>query len=119
MDTFLKLGRYLLAIPTAIFGLLNLIYADEKIGTVPHWLPGGVIWVYLIGVCLIAISIAIAINQKAKLAAALLALLMIVFVLTVYLPKLLAGDDTASIGLLKDLMIAGGAMILADNTKAD
>jgi putative oxidoreductase len=114
MDTFLKLGRYLFAIPLAVFGFFNLSDASSSLATVPHWLPGGTLWIYLIGICLIAAAISIAIGKYARLSSTLVAVLMLVFVLTVYLPKVLDGDSTGMTGLLKDLAIAGGALIFAE-----
>jgi putative oxidoreductase len=113
MEMFINLGRYFLAIPLAVFGYYNLTDATSAVSRVPHWLPGGTFWVYLIGVCLIVAAISIAIGKYAKLASVLVALLMLVFVLTVYLPKVMDGDSNSMIGLLKDLAIAGGALVYA------
>jgi putative oxidoreductase len=119
MDMFIKLDRYLLALPIAIFGLMNFIDAPLALGNVPTWLPGGVIWVYLIGACLIAGAVSILIGKKSRLAATLIAVLMLVFVLTIYLPKVLNGDNTAMSGLLKDLIIAGGMLAYASTQPKD
>jgi putative oxidoreductase len=119
MDMFIKLGRYLLAIPLAIFGVLNLINAAHMVGMVPSWIPGGVIWVYLIGLFLIAGAVSILMGKKGRLAGTLIAILMIIFVLTIYLPKVMNGDDTSMSGLLKDLMIAGGALVFASTQPHD
>jgi putative oxidoreductase len=119
MDMIIKLGRYLLAIPMAIFGLFHLLKPDEVVGAVPTWLPGGVIWVYLIALCLIAAAVSIIMKKKGRLAGTLLAILMLVFVLVVYLPKLMAGDQTSMTGLLKDLAIAGGSLVFASTQPHD
>lgn len=84
-------------------------------GMVP--IPGGVIWVYLTGVALIAAAVAILIDKKAKLASFLLAVLLLVFVLTIHLKGAMGGDQMAMASLLKDLAIAGGALVFA-GTKA-
>ena len=109
----------MLAIPLAIFGYFNLSDATSALATVPHWLPGGELWVYLIGTCLIAAAISIIIGKFARLSSILVAALMLVFVLTVYLPKVMDGDTTSMIGLLKDLAIAGGALIFAETQPKD
>jgi putative oxidoreductase len=114
MEMFIKLGRYFLAIPLAVFGFFNLSDASSALATVPHWLPGGTFWVYFIGLCLIAAAISIATGKYARLTGILVAVLMLIFVLTVYLPKVLDGDSTGMTGLLKDLAIAGGALVFAD-----
>ncbi len=113
MEMFINLGRYFLALPLAVFGFYNLTDATSSVARVPHWLPGSTLWVYFIGVCLIAAAVSIVIGKYAKLASVLVAVLMLVFVLTVYLPKVMDGDSTSMTGLLKDLAIAGGALIYA------
>ena len=45
MDAFIKSGKYLLAIPMAIFGLFHFISGPAMAGMVPAAIPGGVLWV--------------------------------------------------------------------------
>ena len=78
-----KIGRFLLAIPMAIFGIFHFMGAEGMAKMVP--VPGGVIWVYVTGVALIAAAAAIIMQKKARLAAALLAILLLVFVLIIHL----------------------------------
>ncbi len=115
-----KIGRYLLALPMAVFGLLHFMGAEQMAGMVP--VPGGVIWVYVTGIALVAAGVAIILQKKARLAAALLAILVLIFVLTIHLPAVLAGGDggqMAMAGLLKDLAIAGGALVYAGTQPAE
>ena len=109
-----KLGRFLLALPMAMFGVIHFMAADNMAGMVP--LPGGAIWVYITGVALIVAAVSIIIQKKARLAATLLAILLLIFVFTIHLPGVLAGGDggqMSMMSLLKDLAIAGGALIFA------
>ncbi len=109
-----KIGRYLLAVPMAIMGIFHFLGADKMAGMVP--VPGGAIWVYLTGAALIAAGVAIIIQKKARLAAALLGILLLVFVFAIHLPAVMAGGDggqMAMVGLLKDLAMAGGAFVYA------
>ncbi len=109
-----KLGRFLLAAPMAIFGILHFMAADAMGGMVP--LPGGVIWVYITGVALIAAAVSIIIQKKARLAATLLAILLLIFVFAIHLPGAMKGGDSGQMSmmsLLKDLAIAGGALVYA------
>ncbi len=115
-----QIGRFLLALPMIVFGLLHFMGADKMAGMVP--VPGGVIWVYVSGIALVAAGVAIILQKKARLAAALLAILVLIFVLTIHLPAVLAGGDggqMAMAGLLKDLAIAGGALIYAGTQPAE
>ena len=108
-------ARYVFAIPFGIFGLFHFLNASQMAGMVP--IPGGVIWVYLTGVALLAACISIIIQKYTRWACLLLALLLIIFVLTIHLPGVLdaATRDASMPSLLKDTALAGGALILANN----
>lgn len=109
-----KAGRFLFAIPFAIFGLLHFMAGDEMAPMVP--LPGGAIWVYLTGVAHLAAAVSIIINKKARLAATLLAILLLIFVFSIHLPSVMEGGEAGQasmMNMLKDIALAGGALIYA------
>ena len=85
---------------------------------VPEVIPGGVLWVYLTGIALIAAAVAILLDKMAKLASVLLAALLLVFVLVIHLKGAMAGDQSATASLLKDIAIAGGALVFAGTRKS-
>lgn len=107
-------ARYVFAIPFGIFGLLHFMNASAMAGMVP--LPGGVFWVYLTGLALLAACISIIIQKYTRWACLLLALMLIIFVLTLHLPGVFneATMQASMPSLLKDTALAGGALILAD-----
>lgn len=85
---------------------------------VPPGLPGGIIWVKLVGAAFILAAISFILNKMVKLSAYLLALLLIIFVLAVHLPIYLqAGQvetsQTALINILKDSALAAFALHIA------
>ena len=110
-------ARYLYAIPFGIFGVMHFINGSAMAGYVPSFIPGGVFWVYLVGVALIAACVSIIIGKYTKMACLLLALLLIIFVLTMHVPGVLneATMQASMPNLLKDAALAGGALILANN----
>lgn len=108
-----RVGRLLFALPFGIFGILHFMMAENMSGMVPDFMPGGVLWVYLTGVALLAASVSFVIQMQVRLAGLLLALMLIIFVLSVHLPAVMSGSETAMPNLLKDLSLAGGALILA------
>ena len=113
-------ARYLYAIPFRIFGVMHFINGSQMAGYVPSFIPGGVFWVYLVGVALIAACVSIIIEKYTKLACLLLALLLIIFVLSMHLPGIIGAADDAAMAaamssLLKDSALAGGALLLANN----
>ncbi len=118
MKNLNTIGRYLFTVPFAIFGLMHLAKASDMAGMVPTFIPGGVFWVYVIGIALLLASASFILQKKVYLAGLLTAALMFVFVLTIYLPAVIGGDVIAMSGLLKDLGLAGGAVMLANEYKA-
>lgn len=111
MDALPRIGRYLFAIPMAVFGVMHFMNAQMMAGMVP--IPGGVIWVYLTGAALLAAAAAILVGKQAVLASRLLALFLLLTALTVHLPVVMGGDQAAMSQVLKDLALAGGALILS------
>lgn len=106
-----NVGKYLFAIPFLIFGILHLVNAQSMAGFVPGFIPGGVFWVYLTGIAFIAASVSLFVNKQVKLAMQLLALLLIIFVLTIHIPAVMESMNNMS-NLLKDVALAGGALLL-------
>lgn len=113
-----QIGKYLFAIPMLIFGLFHFMAGDKMSGAVPQYIPGGVIWVYFTGLALVAAAVSIFIGKMTRLACLLLALMLIIFIVTIHLPGVSNAADEMSkqmaiVGLLKDVAMAGGALILA------
>lgn len=111
MDALPKIGRFLYAIPMAGFGVLHFMMGDAMAGMVP--IPGGVVWVYVTGVALLAAAVSIVAGKHAVLATRLLGLMLLIFAGSIHLVALLGGDQAAMSNLLKDTALAGGAFILS------
>lgn len=107
---FRTIGRYLFALTFLVFGVLHFMNAEAMAGMVP--IPGGVIWIYITGVAHILAAVSIIIEKYTRLACLLLALMLLIFILSIHLPALLGGDMNAMSQLLKDMGLAGGALIL-------
>ncbi len=114
MDVLTKtIGRFVFALPFLVFGLMHFMKAEGMTGMVPGFIPGGVFWVYLTGIALIAASVSMMIQKMDKLAGLLLGIMLLIFVLTIHLPLVIDGDQTAMSNLLKDMALAGGAWLYA------
>lgn len=113
MNSLTNTGRILFALPFAVFGLMHFMAAGDMAGLVPSWVPGGVFWVYLTGLALIAATIAIIAKKHISLAALLLGILMFVFVLTIHLPGVMGGNQMSMSGLLKDFALGGAAFMIS------
>jgi len=123
MNAFLSLGRWFFAMPFAIFGLLHFMNAEGMAEhVVPKYMPAPNIWVYLGGAGLIAASISILISKYDKLATTLLAIYLLLMVGMVHLGAAMSGGDGAQGAmsmLLKDLALAGAAMMYAKHLARD
>ena len=109
--------------PFAIFGLLHFMNAEGMAEhVVPKYMPAPNIWVYLGGAGLIAASISILISKYDKLATTLLAIYLLLMVGMVHLGAAMSGGDGAQGAmsmLLKDLALAGAAMMYAKHLARD
>ncbi|MEI9910199.1 MAG: DoxX family protein [Bacteroidota bacterium] len=113
-----RVAIYLLSVVMIVFGYYHIQHPRNMLVFVPDNLPGGITWVYVVGIAFILAAIAFIFNKFVKLAAYLLALMLFLFVLTVHLPNYnQAGDvemkQTALISLLKDLALAAFALHIA------
>lgn len=113
MNNLPAIGKFMYAIPMAVFGLFHFMNAGSMGGMVPSFIPGGVFWVYLTGAALLAAAVAIIIGKKAKLATQLLGLMLLLFALLIHLVSVMNGNDMSMPSLLKDVALAGGAWYMS------
>lgn len=116
MDKLPTIGRTVYAIPMAVFGLVHFMNASAMAGMVP--IPGGVFWVWFTGVAFLAAAVAIISGRYAALAAGLLGVMLLIFVLSVHLPGVLGAESEQAMQasmthMLKDTALAGGAWAIA------
>ena len=89
---------------------------------VPSYMPVKIVWVFLSGAGLIAAAVSMYIGKYDKLATTLLAIFLLLLVLMVHLPGAMAGGEgaqNATSMLLKDLGLAGAAMLYATHVAKD
>lgn len=98
-------------IPFAIFGFLHFGPLEFSLPYVPTWLPFPAFWVYFTGACLMGFAISAMVGKLDKLASLLLCILLLVFVLTIHIPKAMGGDFVSVIGSIRDLCMAGASVL--------
>jgi len=116
--TITKIGTIFYALVIAFFGINHFIVGTGMQKMVPTFLPGGIVWVYITGACLLAASIAFLIDKQVRLAGFLLCLFLLLIVLTVHLPAVLEAPDAAArrfpmTNLIKDTGLAAAALLVA------
>jgi uncharacterized membrane protein YphA (DoxX/SURF4 family) len=115
LDKLLLLGPLFYAAPLAAFGTEHFTRADEIASIVPDWIPWHHFWAYLVGACFIAAAFALVTRIQARLAASLLALTFLLFVLLMDVPGWAQepGNRFALALALRELSFSGGALALA------
>lgn len=112
-----RVGRILFALPFIVIGAGHFANAADMASLVPSYLPGPVFWIYLTGAAQIAAGISVVIRRYDRLASILLAGLLLVYVVTVHVPGLSSPDQARRLisfaNLLKDLGLAGGALVIS------
>ena len=115
LDKLIVLGPVFLAASLTLFGAEHLAHSQAIMQTVPAWMPDRLLWVYFVGVALVAAAVSIVLRKYVRWSAALLGVMFFLFVLMVHLPRVTANpkDRFAWAVVLRDLSFAGGAWALA------
>jgi putative oxidoreductase len=117
-----RIAIYLLAVVMIVFGIYHFRHPKELLIYIPAFVPGGIIWVYFVGGAFILAALAFLTNRLVGLAGYLLAVLLLIFILTVHLPNYLHSGDhdmrqIALVNLLKDTALAAFALYIASNAR--
>ena len=114
-DKVMPLGRLFYAIPLAVFGTEHFTATTAVAAGVPKWMPFPLFWVYLVGAAFICAGLSIVSLVQARLAATLVAITFLIFVLTIDIPGVLSHPDNRFFWALafRQLAFSGGALALA------
>jgi len=115
MNKLSTLGRFLYAMPFAVFGINHFLMMDYYMGLLTSFVPHTAFVLLLVGILLIAASISIMTGKLIRLSTILLAILLFVFILTIHIPHLVHGIDKTEtiINMLKDTSLMGGSLMIA------
>jgi uncharacterized membrane protein YphA (DoxX/SURF4 family) len=114
VDKITKVGRYFLAIPMIVFGIQHFLYAQFVVQLVPAWIPAPMFWTYFAGIGLFSAGVGIVVNVLAKLAAALLGLMISIWVMILHIPRIFQfPGDNEFINVFNALFMLSGAYILS------
>jgi uncharacterized membrane protein len=87
---FVSFGNLALAVTVAVFGVEHFVYAQFVKDLVPNWIPAHLFWTYFCGAALVAAGAGMILRIRARLAAALLGLMIFTWFLVLHIPRALA-----------------------------
>ena len=101
--------------PWRFFSSEHFTFTANVASLVPRWIPAPTFWAYLTGVAFFAAAVSIAALVQARLAAALVGMTMLIFVLVMDLPAVVASPGNRFFWALalRRLAFSGGAFALA------
>lgn len=118
-DNTLLLGRFIFGFSIIAFGVLHFVYPGYAPGIQPMFesisfpIPGHLLWVLFTAIVFLISGICIMIGEEIKPAATWLGITILVFDLLVWVPQFAARPADLTGNWLKDIGLAGGALILA------
>ena len=87
LEKLIPVGPVFFCITMVLYGICHFLYTKYISVLVPAWFPGSrAFWTYFGGVALIGAGLAIAVGIKQKLAAALLSLMIFIWLLIIHIP---------------------------------
>lgn len=115
LEKFILLGPIFYAAPLAGFGTEHFTIAQTIASFIPSWIPWHLFLAYFVGACFIAGALSMVTGIRARLAAGLVALTFLIFVLSMDLPGWLQDvRNRFTLALaLRELSFAGGALAFA------
>ncbi|MEM7572862.1 MAG: DoxX family protein [Bacteroidota bacterium] len=116
---FTQFGKWLFILPFAVFGLLHFGPLEYTLPYVPEFLPLPSFWIYFSGLGLLAFCLSAMLGKLDRLAAYLLALMLLLFVAIIHIPGAIQGDFVQLIGIFRDTAMAGAALLYAEFVARD
>src|SRR5215471_10472888 len=86
VNKIMPFGRLFFAIPMAVFGSEHFTATANIATLVPRWIPAHTFWVYLVGFAFLCAALSITVLVQERLAAALVGMTMLIFVVTMDMP---------------------------------
>lgn len=114
-EKIIRFGPVFIAVPMAVFGTEHFTFYDSVTVLVPSWIPWHLFWVLFVGACLIGGAFSLVVKKYDGLAAALFAIMLLLFELLISGPRIAGtpGDRFAWAVALRDLAFSGGALAFA------
>jgi uncharacterized membrane protein len=116
LEKLIVFGPIFFSVPLAVFGAEHFSNSRSISQIIPPWMPARMFWTYFVGLALISAAVSIALRMiHARIAAMLVGIMFICFVLMIHIPNVVAHPNNRIVWAvaLRDLAFAGGAFALA------
>jgi uncharacterized membrane protein YphA (DoxX/SURF4 family) len=114
-------GAIIFALTILSFGIDHFLFAKEAAGYIPAWIPGHLFWMYFCGAALLASAIAIILKIKTGLFAALLGTMILLWFISLHVPKVIAAPPADRAGEITSAFLAlaysGIAFVIAGESR--
>jgi uncharacterized membrane protein len=113
--------RFFVGVPSLFYGVEHLLHPAHVPGIplqklTPEWIPGRILFSYVVGVILILAGVRLLVNRRTRVAATFLGLTILLTVLWVYLPMLLAAPtNVVALNYFFDTLLFCGTILLLAN----
>lgn len=108
-------ARILFGVPFLVLGSLHFAFADQMKMALPAFLPGGVLWMYVTGIGLVAAAISVFSQKFINYAMIGLSIFLMATIAIIHIPNLGNPDpimmQMAMSGMFKDIGLLGGALV--------
>jgi len=96
-------------------GIQHFVYVDFVMKLVPEWIPGSRYWVYFTGLALIAGGAGILVPRTSRLAATMLGIMILLWVVLLHIPRAIGLHNAAeTAAIFEALAMSGVGFLLAD-----
>jgi uncharacterized membrane protein len=113
------LGRQVLGIAFAVYGIQHFMYPRFLAALVPSWIPARLFWAYAVGTAFFAASLSALTGRQLRLSGTLLGVMYCTWVVILHAPRIAAraGHEPEWTSLLVALAFGGMGLLLAGSVR--
>jgi hypothetical protein len=113
-------GKYLFLSALVVFTVQHYMYLQFIVTLIPPWMPGKVVWAWIVLAGFFAASLSILLNVQVRLGASLLALMFFLWFFILHIPRVIAkSHDEPEWTSLFIVAAMGGISLLIDGLAAN
>lgn len=121
LEKLVPFGPVLYAVAIAVFSGDHFGVPSGVASIVPRWMPWHLFWVYFVGLALVAAAVSIAAEKESQLAAAMMGVMLVLFVLMIHIPNCFRAPHDRSMYTIaaRECLLSAGAFAFGASLAAD